>query len=87
VERAIAALDAYDGDADLEPSLGSAGGPQPYSQRLWGRSASDEREEECEGEGDYDEREPSCGWSVSASAAFRNSAEALDPATVPGIEP
>ena len=78
VDRAIAALDAYDGDADLEPSLG-----WPEGRHRWGSGGTDDREEQCEGEGDYDEREPSCGWSLTGIA---NSAASLDPATVIGGE-
>lgn len=63
VEAAIAALDAFDGDPDLEPSLGS---PEPgygrrrrtkgtLDQRLWSAGdrgeAGEEREEVSEDEG------------------------------------
>lgn len=74
VERAIAALDAYDGDADLEPSLGSIGDRWPSDQRGWVQGAADERES------DVDEREPSCGWNLRAGEV--NSASLIDPATV-----
>ena len=85
VEALLAALDAMDGDPDLEPALGSpevghgrrrrtAG---TLDQRRWSSgdlaAAADEREDvsedeggACEGEGDYDEKEPDldhmCNW-------------------------
>ena len=86
VERAIAALDAYDGDADLEPSMGASEAvcvQWPTDQRHWAQGSGDEREQECEGEGDYDEREPSCSGSLTGSA---NSAAGIDPATVIAAE-
>lgn len=74
VEAVLADLDALDGDADLEPSLGA---PIPYasvSQVHWAAGGDqDEREDvsedeggACEDEGGQDEREPenyySCNW-------------------------
>ena len=49
VERAIAFLDALDGDSDLEPSLGV----------YWaeGRWQTDDCEDQCEGEGEACEDE------------------------------
>jgi hypothetical protein len=69
VEQAIAALDAFDRDPDLEPALG-ASVPRLYTdQRYWAEGVTDDREHECEDEGSQcedegaaDEREPSlCG--------------------------
>jgi len=51
VERAIAALDAYDGDANVEPWLGAPERASYDSRPAWGRGAGDDREEECEDEG------------------------------------
>jgi hypothetical protein len=57
VEALLAALDAMDGDPELEPSLGSVRGGDSLSaggsidQRRWAQGASDEREEACEDEG------------------------------------
>ncbi len=57
VERLIAALDALDGDADLEdtgdaePSLGSLEHLGRYAQDHWATGATDDREEVCEDEG------------------------------------
>lgn len=55
VERLLAALDAEDGDADLEPSLGALGGALSASwadQRCWAAATpSNDLEESCEDEG------------------------------------
>lgn len=52
----IRELDVITGDADAEPSLGSLGGTgraaEQHDQRVWGRGACDDREEQCEGEGE-----------------------------------
>ena len=75
-EAIVADLDEIDGDPDLEPSLGSLGATYHTGsdQRLTHHGvtddrehdAGDDREEVCEGEGDYDEREPDqdhmCNW-------------------------
>ena len=78
VERAIAALDAFDGDADLEPSMGFSDSSWLYDQRRWiaERDASD-REWECEDEGaqcedegtyrDGDDELSLCGITFSAN--------------------
>ena len=64
VEAALAVLDALDGDPDLEPALGSVGGSQDcMDQRHWAGPAlraldALDTEDQCEGEGDHDEREP-----------------------------
>ncbi|HET9159408.1 MAG TPA: hypothetical protein VFN88_02255 [Caulobacteraceae bacterium] len=56
VEAAVAQLDALDGDADLEPSLGFLERPCSWAnasgdQRDIVQGANDEREEVCEDEG------------------------------------
>ena len=56
IERLIAALDAIDGDPDLEPSLGS----------VEGNAALDAEDEHDGCEPDADE-EPTIGWSESES--------------------
>lgn len=52
----IRELDAIEGDADAEPSLGSLGGTglaaEQSDQRRWAGGVSDDREEQCEGEGE-----------------------------------
>lgn len=52
VEILIAAMDAIDGDPDMEPSLGSVGAEIVYfDQRKWAQGVTDDREVECEDEG------------------------------------
>jgi len=64
VEAATAALDALDGDPDLEPSLAF---PEAYARGFYGLIGDrDEREEACEDEGaDTGDAEHSLGWSES----------------------
>ena len=57
-QRLIWELDDSDGDPDLEPSLGSVAASQRADQQDWAEGAADEREDQCEGEGEQDEREP-----------------------------
>ena len=52
IEKAIALLDRIDGDADLEPSLGSTsciGALGPQSQEHWAAGSSDDLEDEHDG--------------------------------------
>lgn len=52
LDRLIAEMDALDGDADFEPSLGSVGAPVSYySGGEWAQGVTDDREMECEDEG------------------------------------
>jgi hypothetical protein len=57
VDRLLAAMDAMDGDPDLEPSLGALEGTADDDYR-WRNRQDDDREDQCEGGGDWDEREP-----------------------------
>jgi len=54
IENAIAALDAFDGDADAEPSLGAAnpigGFGSLVDQRRWADGAQDDREDDGDDE-------------------------------------
>lgn len=60
----IRELDELQGDPDAEPSLGSLGGTRQAcergDQRGWAGGASDDREEQCEGEGEPEYEE--CYW-------------------------
>jgi|GEM_PF-1066035 len=64
VEAATAALDALDGDPDLEPSLAF---PEAYARGFYGLIGErDDREEACEDEGaETGDHEHSLGWSES----------------------
>ncbi|MBP6010624.1 MAG: hypothetical protein KBA31_00205 [Alphaproteobacteria bacterium] len=68
IERAIALLDQLDGDADLEPSLGSRScvgstlsplgiDPAQYDQRRWATGSTDDREDEHDGHEPDDDSE------------------------------
>lgn len=60
----IFALDALEGDADFEPSLGSVTSDgvrcQRSDQRYWSEGLMDDREEQCEGEGEPENN--CCNW-------------------------
>ena len=59
VDALLAQLDQEDGDADLEPALGSNGGMSAsHNQTYWAGGSVDDHEEACEDEGAQDEREP-----------------------------
>lgn len=63
LEEMVAFLDEWDGDADLEPSLGARPPHQQVTQDIWAHGNTDDREWECEDEGAGDEdNEPSLGW-------------------------
>lgn len=64
LEAMVAFLDEWDGDPDLEPSLGSAAPHQQVTQEIWATGVTDDREQECEDEGAGNEDdEPSLGSS------------------------
>lgn len=70
IERLIGILDEFDGDADLEPTLGSPSSDPGWtnrggSQTFWaaGSTEDGEAEDVCEDEGaEHDGREPALGW-------------------------
>lgn len=53
IERMIGILDAIDGDPDLEPHLASTVSEDCYGDHV----PIDDREEQCEDEGNWDDRE------------------------------
>ena len=78
IEAAINALDAIEGDADFEPSLGSTGGWG--DQTYWIEAGpTDDREWECEDEGAQVDAEPDGGgegtsnrlWEIAGREMWR----------------
>lgn len=76
IEQAIAALDEFDGDADLEPVNGST---LSFDQRLWSAGGDqDEREWVTEDEGSVDEREPDVDAESEVWPTFGAQCEPVD---------
>jgi len=69
LEAMVAFLDEWDGDPDMEPSLGAPIPHQQVTQGIWSSGNTEDREQECEDEGAGDEdNEPSLGWPATGSA-------------------